>query len=196
MARQGTYAKGEARREEILQAAMKALAAEGNRNISLRMIGRALGIEPAHILYYFDSREELLQKVIARWDDDAFAAFTEPLAPSEVLDAYVGIIRRNLQISGIVHVYLTFAAEAIHQDHAAHDFFRARFERTRAALDEAIRWEQDAGRISPARKPDVEARKLIALADGLQLQSLRNTRIDAAADLSIVIDQLRSGPTP
>lgn len=193
MARAGTYAKGEARREEILQAAMGVLAKDGYRNISLRMIGRALEIEPAHILYYFSSREELLQKVIERWDADSAAAFQGLLDPSTMLDAFVGAIRKNLEIPGIVHLYLTYAAEAVHAEHAAHEFFRARFERTRDMLGEGIRYEQSIGLIPASLKSDLEARKLIALADGLQLQSLVDPRIDAPSDLADAVSSLRSG---
>jgi AcrR family transcriptional regulator len=36
---------------------MELIARQALRNPSLREIGRALNIEPAHILYYFNSRE-------------------------------------------------------------------------------------------------------------------------------------------
>ncbi|MEW1813329.1 TetR/AcrR family transcriptional regulator [Pseudarthrobacter phenanthrenivorans] len=192
MTRFGTSAKGDERREQILTSAMKLLASEGYRNISLRMIGRTLGIEPAHVVYYYAGREELFRNVVERWDDDSAGAFPALLKPSTTLDAYVQVIRRNLKIPGIVHLYVTFAAEAAHRNHVAHNYFLSRFNNTRELLSAAIRYEQKSGRIGPLREPDREARKLIALADGLQLQALVDPSIDAPAYLASALQQLRN----
>ncbi len=190
MARQGTYAKGAARREEILQATTRILADDGYRNLSLRQIARELGLEPAHILYYFDSREELLQKVLERWDERADLSTD----PARVLDEYVSAIALNMDIPGIVHLYITFAAEAVHRDHAAHDYFRRRFKVVHDILVGAILHEQTLGRITADLNADIEAYKLIALADGLQLQALVNKSVDASEILGDAIATLRSIP--
>ncbi len=181
----GAYAKGAAKRDEILTGLMDKLARQELRNPSLREIGRSLGIQPAHILYYFSSREELLQAVIMRWDE---SASTKDLT----LDQFAWQIERNRAIPGIVHLYLAFAAEAVDPLHPAHDYFRQRFLRVRATLAERIRKEQEAGTISPQLDPDAEARQLIALADGLQLQSLVDPGVNAANDLVAAISRLRS----
>lgn len=191
MAREGRFAKGTARRESILATATEVLARDGYRGTSLRSIARALELEPAHILYYFDSREDLLQNVIARWDEDQLIQGWEP-DPALTLDLYIGAIRRNLEIPGLIHLYLIFAAEAAQSDHPSHDFFRERFEKVRLMLATAVEYEQNAGRIDPAIDPDRTARLLIAVADGVQLQALMNPAIDAADDLAATITQLRS----
>jgi AcrR family transcriptional regulator len=192
MARLGTSAKGAARREQILATAMESLGKDGYRNTSLRGIGRALDIEPAHILYYFDSREELLQKVIERWDENSLGAAGGEVTPDRALDFYVAAIRHNLRIPGIVHLYLTLAAEAVHPDHSAHSFFVERFRTVREMLRDAIRFEQTQGGIDPVLDADLEARKLIALADGLQLQGLVDPTIDAPRDLEAAVAALRA----
>lgn len=171
---------------------MEKLAADGYRNTSLRGIGRELEVEPAHILYYFESREELLQKVIERWDENTMAAFGGPVSDEGALDFYVNAIRHNLAIPGIVHLYLTLAAEAVHPEHSAHEFFVERFRAVRDQLRNGIRHEQSAGRIDARLDADLEARNLIALADGLQLQGLVDPSIDAPADLEAAVAALRS----
>ncbi|MBT2498582.1 TetR/AcrR family transcriptional regulator [Agromyces sp. ISL-38] len=192
MARLGLSTKGHARREQIIQTAIQGLAADGYRNTSLRGIARALEVEPAHILYYFDSREELLQKVIERWDESALAHFGQALVPENALDAFVLTIRHNLRIPGIVHLYLTVAAEAVHPDHSAHAYFVERFRGVRTMLGDAIRHEQRQGVIPKHLDADLEARKLIALADGLQLQALIDPTIDAPGDLQAAVVALRA----
>jgi len=183
-----SYAKGAAKRDEILTGLMRKLAAQELRNPSLREIGRALGIQPAHILYYFGSREDLLQAVILRWDEDARSRDDRS---DLTLGRFVRQIERNLAIPGIVHLYLTFAAEAVDPEHPAHDFFRQRFLRVRASLAERIRKEQEDGTISADLDADSQARQLIALADGLQLQSLVDPGVNAANDLNAAIRALR-----
>ncbi|KRE31003.1 TetR/AcrR family transcriptional regulator [Agromyces sp. Soil535] len=191
MARAGRFAKGAARREAILSTATEVLARDGYRGTSLRAIARALDLEPAHILYYFDNREDLLQKVVERWDAEAIASIGGEPAPADTLDAYAELIRRNLEIPGLVHLYLIFAAEAAQPDHLAHQFFRDRFERVRRWLSVAIAFEQGAGLIDRAIDADRAARMLIAVADGVQLQALVDPGVDAPADLAATIAQLR-----
>ncbi|MGA1836674.1 TetR/AcrR family transcriptional regulator [Herbiconiux sp. 11R-BC] len=191
MARQRVTAKGEARREQILAVAFEKLGADGYRNASLRAIGRELDVEPAHILYYFASREELLQKVVERWDEGTLAAVGGVVPPSEALDFYVAAIRQNLRIPGIVHLYLTLAAEAVHPDHSAHRFFVERFRRVHSLLRDGIEREQAVDRIDPSADAALEARKLIALADGLQLQALVDPAVDAPGDLEAAVAALR-----
>ncbi|MET0780106.1 MAG: TetR/AcrR family transcriptional regulator [Microbacterium sp.] len=191
MAREGRFAKGAARREAILTTAMDVLARDGYRGTSLRSIARALELEPAHILYYFDSREDLLQNVIERWDADNTAAWGGDPTPANTLDLYADAIRRNLEIPGLVHLYLIFAAEAAQPDHPSHQFFRDRFEQLRRLLGVAIGYEQGAGRIDMSVDADRAARLLIAVADGVQLQALVDPTIDAPKDLAATIAQLR-----
>lgn len=185
----GGSARGAARREEILTGLMDKIARQELRNPSLREIGRALNIEPAHILYYFDSREDLLQAVVMRWDEAARKMRSEV---NGSLDNFAAQLRRNTAIPGIVHLYLTFAAEAVDPAHPAHRFFQDRFERVRATLESRIREEQGAGLIAANIDPAMKARQLIALADGLQLQSLINPDVDAANDLFEAIANLRA----
>jgi AcrR family transcriptional regulator len=191
MARSGRFPKGAARREAILQTATEVLSRDGFRGTSLRAIGRELEVEPAHILYYFDSREDLLQNVIARWDDGAREFVGGSFSPERTLDDYAAVIRHNLKIPGLVHLYLVFAAEAVDAEHPAHEFFRDRFATVRDLLSSAVRFEQESGKIPAAVDADRAARMLIAVADGVQLQALMDPVIDAPTDLESVIAHLR-----
>ncbi|WP_243076429.1 TetR/AcrR family transcriptional regulator [Microbacterium sp. SS28] len=190
MPTKGTYAKGSARREEILATALQVIAEKGYHGTTLRGIGRELGVEPAHILYYFASREDLLREVIERWDA---VSLTEPEPDADALEAFAAAIRRNLSIRGIVHLYLAFAAEAIDVEHPAHAFFRDRFTSVVEELAATIAFGQEAGSIRPELDPDRTARQLVALADGLQLQALMDSTADAPTDLEATLDSLFVG---
>lgn len=184
-------AKGAARREEILDVAMR-LVAQGGARTSLRAIGRELGVEPAQILYYFGSRENLLREVLEKWDRDSNLAFMNSLSGSGAsrLRDFAAVIRHNLQIRGVVHLYLSLAADSVDRQHPAHEYFRQRFSLTRATLATAVSEGQSAGLIRAHLEPERVARQLIALADGLQLQSLVDPAVDAPTDLDCAIDEL------
>ncbi|MGW1563133.1 TetR family transcriptional regulator C-terminal domain-containing protein [Streptomyces sp. NPDC002144] len=64
------------------------------------------------------------------------------------------------------------AAESHAPDHPAHQWFRDRYERVVAGVANAIRRDQDMGRISNSRDHHQIAQSLVALWDGLQLQWL------------------------
>jgi AcrR family transcriptional regulator len=190
--RAGSGSKGAIKREEILLGVMRALVNGKLRNPPLRAIGKALDIEPAHILYYFESREDLLQAVIMRWDEIALQSRTRPRFVALSLDDFADMIAGNVDRPGIVHLYLTFAAEAVDPEHPAHEFFRRRFDVVRQGLAAAVRREQAEGAIRRDLDPDHQARLLIALADGLQLQSLVDPKVNAARDLASAIARLRA----
>jgi AcrR family transcriptional regulator len=183
----GTSEKGSARREEILTTALRVISERGYHGTTLRGIGRELGVEPAHLLYYFTSREDLLREVIQRWDAGSFAVAGEG---ADSLEVFSGAIAHNVEIRGVLHLYLGFAAEAVDPQHPAHAFFRDRFAVNVAELAAAIRTGQQEGSVLPELHPERTARMLMALADGLQLQALMDPAVDAPAELDAALDAL------
>ncbi len=177
-----------ARREDILAAVMEKIAGKDLLNPSLRDVAQATNLDQGHLLYYFSSREELLECVILRWDQQGSAAMS---LSNSALDSFADQVVRNIAIPGIMHLYLSFAAEAVDPNHPTHNFFLKRFENIGAWLEQAIREEQEAGLIAPTVDAARQARQLIALSDGLQLQSLVNPCVDAAGDLRAAIRTLR-----
>src|SRR4051794_34034252 len=121
-ARPAHYAKGEARRAEILETTVRLMEQRGFRQTSLRAIGRELRLEPAHILHYFGSREKLFEAVIEATDDRYL--MVGPGAQS-LFDAWLRLIGENANQPGLVHLYTAFAAEAADPNHPSLPFFQA-----------------------------------------------------------------------
>lgn len=187
MSKRGPYAKGQEKRDEILRAAVEIISRDGYRGASLSQIGRSIGIDSAHIIYYFSSREVLLQEVLRIWDEGN-AAHTA--ADADIFAWMVEAARRNTNTPGLVQLYTAFAAEAADPAHPAHDFFRARFTALQGYIADAIRKRQAAGNVAPALDADHAAMMLIAQADGLQVRWLVDRSIDMAAALATEIDLL------
>ncbi|HET7802283.1 MAG TPA: helix-turn-helix domain-containing protein, partial [Humibacillus xanthopallidus] len=69
MGRRGAYAKGVAKREEILDAALAVIARNGYQRTSVRDIAEAVGLSQAGLLHYFSSKEALFAEVLRRRDE-------------------------------------------------------------------------------------------------------------------------------
>jgi hypothetical protein len=85
------------------------------------------------------------------------------------------------------------SAESVDPMHPAHDWFRERYDRTRAGFAEALAADQERGVIAPGHDPHVLARTLIALLDGLELQFLLSRgELDIVTPLAAYLDGLRA----
>lgn len=179
----GRYAKGAAKREQILRVALELIAEHGFRGSTLREIGSAVGLSNAGVLHYFGSKEELFAEVLrlrdATSDGDGFD-----------LDRFVDVIEANAEVPGLVHLYASLSAAAVEDDHGAHEFFVQRYRRVRRLMRSSVEAEIDAGRLSPDLDPERVAVVLIALADGLQLQWLIDDSIDMADHVRTVVKLL------
>ena len=65
----GSYSTGLATRESILNVAMSLISRRGFAGISLRDIGREVGISHPAVIYHFPSKEALLGSVINRMEE-------------------------------------------------------------------------------------------------------------------------------
>lgn len=186
MEKRGQYAKGAERREEILTTAFEVLSRDGYRGASLNQIGRAIGLDSAHILYYFRSREDLLQEVLGRWDAVNQMRETD----GDFFSVWLRAVRHNAGNAGILQLYTVYAAEASDPAHPSHGFFQGRFDRLRAGLIGEITRLQARGLIAAAVDAEWIASILVPLSDGLQIRWLVDRSTDMAGILQSAIETL------
>ncbi|GLZ79301.1 TetR family transcriptional regulator [Actinorhabdospora filicis] len=157
----------EARREEILEAALELFAERGYRGASLALIAERVGLTQQGLLHYFPTKERLLVEVLALRDERD----TAHLWPHGGLDALPAIVELNTQRRGMVQSYTVLSADSVTEDHPARDFFTGRYERLREAVAAMVR--EDPGVVLPeGMSAEDAAAMLIAVMDGLQLQWL------------------------
>lgn len=172
MASRGPYARGVAKREEILGVALDLFARKGYDRTSVREIARRTGLSQAGLLHHFSSKEELFTEVLRRRDARNEQEYVDNQGGVVNATGLVSIVRRNTQEPGLVRLYVTMSAESTAADNPAHDFFETRYRKLRADLASDVRSRQDAGEIAADLDADSVASLLIAAADGLQLQWL------------------------
>ncbi|GAB3281079.1 TetR/AcrR family transcriptional regulator [Microbacterium lacusdiani] len=179
----GAYAKGIAKRREILEVALEVVAEKGFRGASNSEIARRVGLTQAGLMHYFGSREELYIAVLRARDERDGAAFggDEPR-----FQDFLDVIAHNTQEPGIVQLYVEFSAEASIGEHAAHDFFVERYAWVRGLFAHMIRRAQAEGEFGPSIDPAAAADIMIATADGLQQQWLLDRSMDMVQRLKVV----------
>jgi len=178
MARRGSYAKGVAKREEILPAALDVIARNGYRRTSVRELADAVGLSQAGLLHYFASKEELFQEILRKRDEVDAAAFDSEL--EHPIEGFFAVIRHNSEVPGLVQLYAQVSTEACDPEHPAHEFFVERYEQFRSLFGRLVRDEQRAGNIDPDLDPDRISNLFLAAADGLQTQWMLDPSIDMA----------------
>lgn len=172
MPKRGQYAKGQLKRQEILDAALDLFAQNGYDRTSVREIARAVGLSQAGLLHYFTSKEELFTEVLRRRDSRNEELYDANQGNPVTADGLVSIVAHNAAEPGLVRLYVSMSAESTKKNSPARSFFEQRYRSLRSALSEDIRTRQDAGEISKSLDPDAIASLMIAAADGLQLQWL------------------------
>lgn len=197
MARRGSYAKGVAKRDEILERALEVIAREGIRGASVKELADAVGLSQAGLLHYFDSKEELFTAILRKRDEVDSRRFGDVDAEASldrIRDGYVGIVRHNAEVPGLVQLFSRLAVDAGDPQHPAHDYFverSAALRRTFAAALAERQREDAVGRVDP----DTLARILQAVSDGMQLQWLQDPSVDMAATVDALFELLAPAPT-
>jgi len=167
------YAKGRAKREEILDQAMAMFGEAGYRGASLRVIATRCGISHPGLLHHFPTKESLLLAVLEHRDavDDQWLEAGRP-SGIDRLRRLVGLAALNARRRGIVELFCVLSAEATAADHPAHAYFVERY-RT-SVLSTAVSYTEahEKGVLRDGIVPGEAAQQLIALMDGLQTQWL------------------------
>ncbi|MFF5792034.1 TetR/AcrR family transcriptional regulator [Paeniglutamicibacter sp. NPDC012692] len=183
--RSGSYQKGVARRQEILDRAIEVFAERGADGTSLRQIAKEIGVSHAALLHYFDSREQLLVAVYehaerVRSERTGLRSIEDPVG------MLVEAATHNVAVPGLVQLYSTLVAAALEsRNEVSRNFFTERFEVTRRELAGLIARDQDRGLIRKDVDASAIASLLIAASDGLQTQWLLDPNVDLRGFLQL-----------
>ncbi|MFT3797414.1 TetR/AcrR family transcriptional regulator [Microbacterium sp.] len=190
-ARRGAYAKGVAKREEILARSLEVIARSGYRGASVKELAEAAGLSQAGLLHYFGSKEELFTAILRKRDEvDSRSFGLDPEHPvvDDVRGGYVGIVQHNAEVPGLVQLFAQLSVDAADPEHPAHRFFLERNRLLREAFGASLARRQAEGRVTDRVGPDTLARLFQAVADGLQVQWMLEPDLDMAAIVGALFD--------
>jgi len=190
MAVRGSYAKGIAKRDEILTTALEVIAKIGYRRTSLRELAAAVGLSQTGLLHYFGTKEDLFIEVLRRRDEVDMDAYGIQLNDNDVIRGILDVVRHNTDVPGLMHLYTQFSAEASEETHPAHGYFQERATFFQRTVADAIKAQQAAGQLPDSLDAGHIALMLQVSIDGLQSQWLMDNSLDMAAHLSRLWDAL------
>lgn len=187
----GSYARGIARRAQIIQAATELFARVGYRNATVLEIAETAGISRTGLLHHFPSKEALLEAILEKRDTEDQARLGPMDGPLSGLRNLVALARYNATVPHLVNLFTLLAAEAVDPAHPAHDYVVRRYAGAPLIMQRALTAARDAGLLAPGVDVERQARALVALMDGLQVQWLLDpAAVDMAAVLEAEIQQV------
>jgi AcrR family transcriptional regulator len=180
-------ARGDRRRQQILDAAVELFAAKGYRSTGVAALAERVGMTAPGMLYYFGSKEGLLRETVAE-RDRASAPHAGDVGD---LASLRDIGKHNVETATLVRLYVVLGAESFDPDDPLHDFFVERYETARALTRTLLERELAQGRIRADADIVQLAREIIAVIMGLEVQWLADPeRVDLETSIRDYIDRL------
>jgi AcrR family transcriptional regulator len=184
--KRGAYAKTAERRRTILATALEVFAESGFRGASVREIATRVGMTDTGVLHHFGGKGKLLLEVVKQKEDEDADALRDPYLRD--------LVAKNGTRSGTVRLFTTLSAESTDPEHPAHDHFVNRYAAVREVVAERLTRESAEGRIPATIDPDLAARVMLAVMDGLQIQWLLDPSMEMDAAYNDFIDHYFGRP--
>ena len=164
----GPYAKGELKREEILDQAVVAFGKFGYHATSMREVATACGLSQAGLLHYFPNKESLLLALVDRREKEQYGA--ESADPATWLNFLLSREAVNEEGRDLTQLWSSLVADSTDPEFPTHEYFVNRYENARESF--ANHFAQLSGRETPVDEDRVRGALLAAVWDGLQTQWL------------------------
>lgn len=187
-------ARGRTSKREILEAASALFGEVGFHEASLRDIAGRVNMSHPGLLHHFPTKKALLGEVLAYRDEQDLAAMQAILRSDQVEYDYalVRVAHWNSSRPGVVALFATLSAEATSEDHPAHSYFVERYTKLLTDLTGLYTGLKEAGQLRDNVEPQVAAKTVLALMDGLQIQwllALASNSPDLEVDMSYMVEQ-------
>ncbi|KMV23981.1 TetR family transcriptional regulator [Mycobacterium heckeshornense] len=171
-------AKGEDRRQRILEVAQRLLTRNGWRNTTLAQIAREAGVSPAGLLHHFQSKEQLLHAVldIRDADDDAHAD-----RAGDLIAEIARVPERFDRTPELMGAFTVLLVENLLPEAPLHDRLLTRYRDALDIVAELIRRGQDSGQYRADIDPTVKAVEILAFINGMETTWLLDPSIPLTA---------------
>jgi AcrR family transcriptional regulator len=162
-----------ARRQQILDAAGACFARDGFHRTSMQDIVRESGVSAGLVYRYFAGKDDMIAAIVTEWHDQRKVVEVGDLATRA--EAYLGLLRETGDPAAAARLRLGVQiwAEAVRNPRIN--------ELARRNVDDPRRATAAALAAVPGVDPDALARVLIAISQGLQLQTAWDPAVDNEA---------------
>lgn len=158
-------AKGEDRKQRILEIAQRLLTRNGWRNTTLAQIAGEAGVSPAGLLHHFESKEQLLHAVLDARDADDEAHADRA---GDLIAEIARVPERFERTPELMGAFTVLLVENLLPDAPLHDRLLTRYRDALGIVAELIRSGQRAGRYRTDLDPAVKAMEIVAFVNGME----------------------------
>jgi AcrR family transcriptional regulator len=190
--------RGDRRRQQILDAAVELFAAKGFRGTALTELAGRVGTTNAGLLYYFGSKQRLLDEVVGERQVHEQADLLAAVDPDASLPARLAeIVRHNVVHEVFIRLYVVLAAENLDEGDPLHGFFVERYETARRLVRDALDAAGERGELRDGVDAEQISCEVVATLLGLEQQWLMDSaRIDLVARIDAYADALTTRLAP
>lgn len=167
----GAYAKGTAKREQILQRAIEVFGRFGFHATSMREIAKECGLSQAGLLHHFPTKESLLLALVEEREHNQDISIHHETLPWT--EAFYERMLQNMENEALTRLWANLVGEATDKKHPAHAYFLSRYAKIREDFAQVMASDPKVSDFDRMR-----ATLLIAIWDGLQTQWLLDDSFD------------------
>ncbi|CAN5661872.1 TetR/AcrR family transcriptional regulator [soil metagenome] len=189
--------RGQARRDQIIEAAIEMLAARGYRGTSIAELADKVGLTHPGLLYYFGTKERLLEEVVAARQATEMSGYLSTIDRHGSVFNLDQVAKFVTDTAVFTRLYVVLAAENLDPGDPLHDFFVTRYDLARQLGVGVLRQDQERGTI----RSDVDVEQIgievLATMMGLEIQWLMDPEhVDLIGVIGRYIDGLRERLSP
>lgn len=187
----------------MCRVALDLFAEQNYSAVTVKDIALAAGMNPSHLYYYFDNKEELFMCTIARVVEDAFEQFAAVTrtarTPEAVISAWIDLhIRQFVQFQKVAKMSLDYAS-AHNRTPLVDQAIRAFYDQEADVLGAAIQRGIELGEFRPVDARDT-ALFISTFLDGSLFRNVMFSTFNYARAIKtmrrIVLGHLRNGEIP
>lgn len=192
MSARGLYAKGRAKRAEILEVAVDVIAREGYSGATVRQLAEAVGLSQNGLLHYFGSKDALFTEIL-RYRDERDAAEVDPEHSdfaTDLVERILFAVDLETASPGMPQLLLRLSGEATEPEHPAHEFFQDRYAAIRQIVISAVEELRARGDVAEDVDPSMVAAIIYASWDGLRTQWVYDQSLDIREHMTYLLTRL------
>lgn len=186
-------AKGEERRQRILDVAQRLLTRNGWRSTTLGQIAREAGVSSAGLLHHFESKEQLLHAVLDTRDTYDLARLDRS---ADLFETIKKIDERFERAPELVGMFTVLLIENIDPEAPLHERLLDRYRSALDTVSDWIRSGQRSGRYRADVDPDVKAVEIVAFLNGMETSWLLDPSIPLTEVFTEYAESLARQLTP
>ena len=189
--------RGQARKDQIMAEAIELFAARGFRGTSIAELAERVGMTHPGLLYYFGTKERLLEEVVGTRQDSEQAGYLGHLTDEPSIFRLGEVARFVLDTAVLTRLYVVLAAENLDPGDPLHEFFVTRYDRARRLGEHVLLAGQARGEIREDVDVHQVAVEVLSTLMGLEIQWLMDPdAIDVEAVVHAYVDGLRARLSP